>query len=318
MLRLTSIDRTSLKPESGMDSLTTPPLSAMYVPQGFESLEAWLTWWTEAFPASPSPLLAIVAEQPTKGTSGPIRRESLGTWSHDTSSLKTPQVLRRLQVTYLPTPLPYSETLPRWVTWDTRELYRLETPALPISGNAGGVWPTPDKTSSAYAGEGYGPNLRQIATMDWPTPISRDWKTGEWRQPTNSYLSRQAPMMAEAWATPTNRNHHPPGPASTQHDLGRQAPRMPMPGLESSQTNPGSPQLWRTPGQSDAEGGTMEIRPNTAGHYKLGDQVGSRKRLSPLFVEWLMGTPLGWTSLEPLDASEYRRWATAFVFRPPP
>ena len=30
---------------------------------------------------------------------------------------------------------------------------------------------------------------------------------------------------------------------------------------------------WRTPGASDGEGGVMEIRPGTTGHYKLRDDV---------------------------------------------
>ena len=102
---------------------------------------------------------------------------------------------------------------------------------------------------------------------------------------------------------------------------------------------------WRTPGASDGEGGVMEIRPETTGHYKLRDQAAvwctpksrdwrsgkqaqqgrddlniqvhtlqdqkntpfgtksskNTPRLNPLFVEWLMGLPRGWTALEPVE-----------------
>ena len=31
-------------------------------------------------------------------------------------------------------------------------------------------------------------------------------------------------------------------------------------------------------------------------------------RLNPRFVEWLMGIPIGWLSLEPLGMGSYRQW----------
>ena len=85
-------------------------------------------------------------------------------------------------------------------------------------------------------------------------------------------------------------------------------------------------ELWRTPSSSDGEGGIMEMRPGTAGKYKLRDHVhanwatptardfksgkGNQERtfseltpqvershsgkLNPRFVEALMGLPIGW------------------------
>lgn len=68
---------------------------------------------------------------------------------------------------------------------------------------------------------------------------------------------------------------------------------------------------WRTPAGSDGEGGTMEIRPETTGHYKLGDQVGSRARLNPVFVEWMMNWPRGWSDpTRPLASTACASWET--------
>ena len=39
------------------------------------------------------------------------------------------------------------------------------------------------------------------------------------------------------------------------------------------------------------------MRERNAARWKLGDQVGSRKRLNPRFVEWLMGFSPGWTEI---------------------
>lgn len=78
---------------------------------------------------------------------------------------------------------------------------------------------------------------------------------------------------------------------------------------------------WRTPNASDAEGGIMEIRPETSARIKLRDhsvhitnclsghpdQLNinygeiSQKTLNPQFTEWLMGWPIGWTGLEPVE-----------------
>jgi hypothetical protein len=30
--------------------------------------------------------------------------------------------------------------------------------------------------------------------------------------------------------------------------------------------------------------------------------------LNPRFVEWLMGFPIGWTALAPLETQSFRRW----------
>jgi len=66
---------------------------------------------------------------------------------------------------------------------------------------------------------------------------------------------------------------------------------------------------WKTPAGSDGEGGTMQIRAGADAHLKLGDQVGSRKKLNPIFVEWLMGLPLpGWTDFAPVGTEWFRWW----------
>jgi len=77
------------------------------------------------------------------------------------------------------------------------------------------------------------------------------------------------------WATPTSAMwRSEDGSHSPEHSppLSRQVLRMPTPGAPSSPS-----------GQT------------------------SRRRLNPLFVEWLMGWPTGWTACEPLG-TEWSRW----------
>jgi hypothetical protein len=51
----------------------------------------------------------------------------------------------------------------------------------------------------------------------------------------------------------------------------------------------------------------------TSGRGSSSDIPASRqpsiRRLNPTFVEWLMGMPLGWSGLAPLESTSYERWA---------
>jgi hypothetical protein len=38
----------------------------------------------------------------------------------------------------------------------------------------------------------------------------------------------------------------------------------------------------------------------------------SPKKLNPSFVEWMMGVPIGWTNLKPLEMESYREWLLNF------
>jgi hypothetical protein len=105
--------------------------------------------------------------------------------------------------------------------------------------------------------------------------------------------------------------------------------------------------MWRTPSQSDGEGGVMRMGEGD-GKYKLRDQVQEVNRqfwptptardkrtfkgaqrppksqgsepltvqvggqLNPQWVEWLMGFPAGWTDLKCLGMRGFRRWLEGF------
>jgi hypothetical protein len=88
--------------------------------------------------------------------------------------------------------------------------------------------------------------------------------------------------------------------------------------------------LWPTLTASDGHGagvhgqGGMDLRtavqrfptPAARDHkgkgyaHQLGTAIGGK--LSPMWVEWLMGWPIGWTGLEPLERGRFRRWLESF------
>jgi hypothetical protein len=135
---------------------------------------------------------------------------------------------------------------------------------------------------------------------------------------------------AALWATPTSRDHkdgaNPSENVATNSLLGRQAPRSGIAGPPSSPDGRSLPRLWQTPsdptftkrrqvGQTErtelllpAEAPAMMAMwqtPRTGAHGTPGEGKGhggqpKGMRLNPLFVEWLMGLPLGWTGYAPV------------------
>lgn len=131
---------------------------------------------------------------------------------------------------------------------------------------------TPEQVAAMRARTGAGvSNLNEAATA-WSTPRASD---GEKGGPNQSFGAGGTPLPAQAaqWGTPTSRDWKdgasPSMEAPTNGLLGRQAPRMPMPGDGSSQPDPTS-----------------------------------RRRLNPRFVEWLQGWPEGWVDLTSSTSSE--------------
>jgi hypothetical protein len=83
--------------------------------------------------------------------------------------------------------------------------------------------------------------------------------------------------------------------------------------------------MWSTPRSSDAEkggpnmsfgaGGTplpaqacQFIRPDQKTETGGPKSSASRPQLNPLFVEWLMGWPLGWTACGRAATESFRLW----------
>lgn len=62
---------------------------------------------------------------------------------------------------------------------------------------------------------------------------------------------------------------------------------------------------WPTPTAQDAKnnGAPSQMARNTK---PLNAEVGGK--LNPMWVEWLMGWPIGWTGLEPLETDRFRQW----------
>ena len=100
----------------------------------------------------------------------------------------------------------------------------------------------------------------------WPTPNSRDWKDSGPKQG-----NRKSPNLGTAahWPTPAARDYK-----------GANAYETTQKKLE------------------DGKRAQMGQLPNAV-QQELGRPIGGS--LNPMWVEWLMGWPLGWTDLRPLE-----------------
>jgi hypothetical protein len=178
---------------------------------------------------------------------------------------------------------------------------------------AAAAWPTPDAAVSndgeepetflarqervkakGINGNGIGIPLAMAAKL-WPTPEARDHK-GANQATLQDRGAKGAPLneVAVLWRTP--RSHE---VGEYQYSQGNKEDPTP--------TLTGQAQNWQTPA-TDAfrsRGGDRNNEKGLSGQacslplpvtYQVGDELSKpRRSLNPLFVEWLMGWPPGWT-----------------------
>ena len=66
------------------------------------------------------------------------------------------------------------------------------------------------------------------------------------------------------------------------------------------------PDLLPTPTAACATGGQRSRSGKRKGELLLGGIAGGP--LNPNWVEWLMGWPIGWTDLKPLETDRFQSW----------
>lgn len=140
------------------------------------------------------------------------------------------------------------------------------------------------------------PDLLSAETecSSWPTAVAGDSRSSG-RHSTKTGVMHPGTTLTDSmrqWRTPAERDHK----GVTQD---KEAKAWPTPGANDHK---GSFQLDQRQGQLDE---AAEQRFQTPPSHQVPKETGqmsqrtSGLRLNPLFVEWLMGFPCGWISLEP-------------------
>jgi hypothetical protein len=147
------------------------------------------------------------------------------------------------------------------------------------------------------------------AQTAWPTPGANDHKGSHQVGQRRGQLDEAAEMK---WPTPTAPGDHQIGTLEEGGGSGnpfRPAPATEKPGISSSESGPNSRQHWPTPKMFDGNEGTDETMLQNLGelHLSLATvAMGNvKKKLNPLFVTWLMGLPIGWTSFGLVEMELY-------------
>jgi hypothetical protein len=272
--------------------------------------EELLTSYLAAFPARTSAPQERAQESTGSGQGcGSTWPESLAKYDQDTSTWRT------VHSSLLEDSTEFSGTWPKWGLMRDGVSYQQQPLVRHTKETGSGSWPTP--TASAMPCEGTQRIMRRkwlegqltleeasaIAGRDvrkaqgkvpaWPTPTV----CGNYNKKGLSKTSGDGLATAVAkWPTPQASDNRPRATANStvrRMELGKQI------SLEAAV------KFWPTPTAHNAkEGGyPAELMRNTP---TLAAQAGGS--LNPMWVEWLMGWPLGWTDLKPLEMDKYHLW----------
>lgn len=228
---------------------------------------------------------------------------------------------------------PFSGTWPISGSMQSGRVCRRRRWVPPMAANGSGYWPTATAADSRASGATYEPTdthhagttLTDKAVRQWPTPTASNPNEGE---PIETWMARRARLQekhgngngvgmplgiaARLWHTPTAAEGW-SGPGI--HTQRGQASNL------RTQVS-----LWATPTARDAKGpfgrhtrGGQDLPSQAVKDFPTGHRSpttstdGSTssiepRYLNPLFVEWLMGWPLGWTDCTRSATESYQSW----------
>lgn len=293
------------------ESLTTRQFGKICEPSTADRGVARFIASLEDTPASPSPRSDACSATKTPDISGQTSNESSRRSSQQPASSRTSLTI------YVWALNKSTMTFDKWVTALRRACSARKKSVLHTSENDSLFWATPTtadatkgRTVSCNGGLG-GPDL---------TTMSADWSCARAKESLNRKTSN--------WPTPSPNDYKgssQPGQRSGQLS---EAAECLFPNL---QTKDG---LWTTPCADDtgsrvnkyAQGGqALSLQ---ASHFSLPDPTNltpggnslkntqnslPRPRLNPLFVEHLMGLPIGWTDSEDVGMRSYQQWQASHL-----
>jgi hypothetical protein len=144
------------------------------------------------------------------------------------------------------------------------------------------TWPTPTSGDADKGATGYRPGQPSLrmASLTWPTPKSKTGGANSNRSARPNCGGPDLQEAAETWPTPTERDWRAPNSEASQE-----------------RRNAGSARGQQLPNFLE-HGGFLSRHPDPptpSGPTSSPNSRTSRLRLNALFVEWLMGWPIGWT-----------------------
>ena len=148
----------------------------------------------------------------------------------------------------------------------------------------------------------------------WPTPLAMDTKkdSPSERKRDTPHLESVVKMAMERFATPTTMDALPP---KSEQALLMEAtiarPNRSKPANLRDQVS--NMQNWPTPTSCMHKGSSEAAKTRKDGKDRTNDRLDHKiengdGRLNPMWVEWLMGWPIGQTDLKPLETDKFREF----------
>lgn len=204
-------------------------------------------------------------------------------YDQGSSSWKTPQcsLLGGLE--------PFSETWPKWGIMRDGACWELMTPELHTEEKESGFWATPLTMDSL-------PPKSEKALMKEAT-MARPGRN----KPAN-LRDQVQPESMRMWPTPCTQDYRRREPNSKQQGLPEQIHKtiFPTPKTSGFCSGSGAAQMVN----DLAEQGKIDEK------TRRSMRAGNGGQLNPDWVEWLMGWPIGWSSLEPIEIPILISWDT--------
>tara|TARA_R110002110_G_C13076686_1_gene683401 strand:+ start:92 stop:613 length:522 start_codon:yes stop_codon:yes gene_type:complete len=154
---------------------------------------------------------------------------------------------------------------------------------------------------SNTTGTQYGARLDAVVEhqmKNWPTPRTQMTRSIQIREDGYHSNLEEAVAMMDNWPTATARDWKGSAPGSVTRKDGKSRMDLLDYAAEQSQLGPQD--------QANQTSGKESLQSDQTLHQHL------QRRLNPSFVEWLMGVPIGWTSLKPLEMESYQLWWHSF------
>lgn len=230
---------------------------------------------------------------------------SFAKFSLDSSTWKTPQL------SLLEDSEEFLETWPKSGLMQNGECWEQATLAPLMKEKESGLWQTPvaddaaNRTKGKFNSRGE-PKLSAQVLM--PTPTTQDNVQIRGEGSAAGKDKRGTTLGGYVVKFPT--------PTATEYgsNKGGSAGRSGKERL--SLTSMARKNKWPTPTARDYKGGptlqkAMERKENSSRGVSLPEELvrnGQPGRLNPEWVEWLMGWPIGWTELKPLETGRFQEW----------
>lgn len=278
-------------------------------------VDAW-TASLAAYRASRTVLPESGSSAKTRATSGRPHVASSSSRARGSSSSRTSAACSPAAA-----PSGFGETFTDWALRVREDCSRRRRSARAMKGSASlsSQWPTATTnmvTGAGSSGRDGGDNLQTAVAM-WPTPATRDYKGANSADHLANGTGRkhldQLPNFVEhLWRTPTVGSEN----SMRGHGM---TPETATKRIENGHTINLQDQvaLWSTPSIADVDGGRMSRSGARSDELLMKGQAAAalssrlvpmtyqvggipskeRRSLNPLFVEWLMGWPPGWTLL---------------------